>query len=423
MQAIIQGNSLNGVVTIPPSKSFMQRVCAMALLHTGKTIIRNPGSSNDDLAVMRIIAQLGAKVEQKEDALHIVSSGQTEFKGTVLAEESGLAARMFAPILALSSSEVTITGSGSLLHRPVELISTVLPLMDVRVEDESGYLPIKLQGPLQPKDIDIDGTQSSQYITGLLIAMSFSTKTIIQLRVTDLVSKPYVDITIHLLEKFGCKVTHDNYEVFTIQPREISTNVIDIKIEGDWSAAAPILVGGVLTGNVKIYGLEYDSLQADKVIVDVLKRAGAVINVHHDHIETMKSEELSPFEHNAVNTPDLFPPLAVLALFVKGTSHIFGVQRLVNKESNRAATIADMIREMGGQMEVRENNMFIKGGLPLKSAVINPERDHRIVMAATITAIGAGVRVEIKDADAVEKSYPSFFSVMQSLGADITLIN
>lgn len=421
MHAIIQGDSLNGVISVPPSKSYMQRVCAMALLHNGKTIIQNPGSSNDDLAVLKIIQELGAVVERKDDSIHILSKGETNFSGTIIAEESGLAARMFAPILAMSSTEVILTGSGSLMHRPVELISNVLPFLGVQVADSEGYLPIKLKGPLKPRNIEVDGTQSSQYLTGLLIAISFSTKEDINLRVTDLVSKHYIDLTLDLLKTFGCIVTHEDYEIFKISPRTTVEQELIVRIEGDWSAAAPILVGAALSGSVKVKGLNHNSLQADKVIVDVLRRAGVHINVQDDVIEVDDTGELFSFEHNAVHTPDLFPPLAVLALFANGTSHISGVQRLFNKESNRAATIADMIREMGGQMEVRENNMFIKGGCTLKSAVINPERDHRIVMAATIAAIGAGVKVEIKDADAVEKSYPNFFKALQSLGVNVTL--
>jgi 3-phosphoshikimate 1-carboxyvinyltransferase len=424
MNVRICGNTLNGTITAPPSKSFMQRVCVMALLHNGNTIIHNPGFSADEQSVLNVIQSLGAqvKMDNPQKLVRIVSDGNQNFKGNIFVGESGLAARMLSPIVALSKQKVEISGSNTLLKRPFHALRAMLPQFGVQFYDTDGLLPIQIQGPLIPCDAHIDGHQSSQYLTGLLIALSFSTPKNIRLTVDQLVSTPYIDITIQLLQKFGCRVEHEDYKVFHILPRIIPGHDIEITIEGDWSSAAPFIVGGVVAGQVKIEGLDKNSLQADKALMEVLKRCEANFRWNQNTLEVFESKNLSAFEFDSTDAPDLFPPLSVLALFANGNSPITGVKRLLNKESNRAVSISEMIHQLGGQIELRENKMFIKGPAHLKECVVDSAHDHRIVMAAAIAAIGGNVCVEITHADSVEKSYPRFFEDLKLLGAKVSVI-
>ncbi|HMW25780.1 MAG TPA: 3-phosphoshikimate 1-carboxyvinyltransferase, partial [Ferruginibacter sp.] len=196
MIATIHPSSIHGLITAAASKSAMQRACALALLHRGETIIQNPGRSNDDLAALDIIRKLGAETEIKDEALRIKNDGECRFAGTIHCGESGLGIRMFTPIAALSGSEVIIEGSGSLRNRPMHFFDEILPQLGVQVESNKGYLPIKIKGPLRPADCTIDGSLSSQFLTGLLMAFGKAAKEPVVITVTNLKSKPYIDLTL-----------------------------------------------------------------------------------------------------------------------------------------------------------------------------------------------------------------------------------
>src|SRR5215217_5178976 len=195
MQVVVSPSRVQGVIQAAASKSAMQRACAAALLKGGNTIIRNPGTSNDDKAALDIIQQLGANVTDKGDHLSINSNGVQPVRDTIHCGESGLSIRMFTPIAALSNQAITINGEGSLKKRPMDFFSDVLPQLQVAVNSNEGKVPLQVEGPLQPADITIDGSLSSQYLTGLLFAYAASNATNVSINVLKLASKPYVDLT------------------------------------------------------------------------------------------------------------------------------------------------------------------------------------------------------------------------------------
>lgn len=422
MIATVYPGKLNGAQTAPASKSSMQRACAAALLHVGETIILNPGHSNDDLAALDVIQKLGAKVEILNDNLIIHSKGVQPIGPEMNCGESGLGIRMFTPIAALSSQNITINGKGSLVKRPMHFFDEILPTLGVKINSQHGYLPIQIQGPLKaPATITVDGSLSSQFLTGLLMAYAASNAYDSLIKVTDLKSKPYIDLTLTVLNAFGWKVQHDNYEQFSFLPHEPLQDVIEYTVEGDWSGAAFLLVAGAIAGPIKVKGLQMDSTQADKAVMKALQNANVSIAMDEDGIQVGSSDEdaLRAFEFDATDCPDLFPPLVALASVCVGVSEIKGVSRLAHKESDRGLTLKTEFAKLGIQIDLEGDIMKIHGGGEINSVTVFSQHDHRIAMACGVAALKAMGPVLITDAEAINKSYTHFFDHLAALGAKV----
>lgn len=216
MIAIIHPTKIQGTLLANASKSSMQRACAAALLHKGTTRIINPGNSFDDLAAIEMIQKLGARVDANEDgSLIITSNGVMPISDQLNCGESGLGIRMFTPIAALSNQPLTINGTGSLLTRPMHFFDEVLPQLNVGVNSSKGFLPIQINGPLKPTDINIDGSLSSQFLTGLLMAYGAANADGVTIKVNDLKSRPYIDLTLKVMEAFGKIVRNEDYHSFS----------------------------------------------------------------------------------------------------------------------------------------------------------------------------------------------------------------
>ena len=304
MTSIVSPSIINGILPAPSSKSSMQRACAAALLHIGTTHIFNPGVSNDDKAALNIIKLLGARITYGENEIVIDSNGFNSksiiYNNEISCGESGLSIRMFTPIVALSSSCITITGTGSLVTRPMSFFDEILPKLHVEIRSNSGRLPIKITGPLQPLSITIDGSLSSQFLTGLLFALGEAATEIVTVFVNDLKSKPYIDLTLNVMKKFGYNIINENYEQFVIYPKTANNNTISYTVEGDWSSASFLLVAGAIAGNVKVTGLDENSTQADKGVMQALKDCGAIIKIDEERIE-IKKEDLNAFTFDATD--------------------------------------------------------------------------------------------------------------------------
>jgi 3-phosphoshikimate 1-carboxyvinyltransferase len=216
MLATIRPSALSGRIQAPASKSSMQRACAAALLRIGETIIRHPGHSNDDKAALRVIRDLGAEVMMLEDgSIRVMSEGVKATEGLeVNCGESGLGLRMFAPIIGLSGETIRVSGEGSLLNRPMDFFDEVFPRLGIKVVSNKGRLPLEITGPLHPQDIEIDGSLSSQFLTGLLFAFYAAEAKDVTIRVRQLKSKPYIDLTLQVMRHFGWHVENRNYEEF-----------------------------------------------------------------------------------------------------------------------------------------------------------------------------------------------------------------
>ena len=433
MIAKIQPSNISGEIVAPASKSSMQRACALALLAEGEVTLINPGKSNDDEAALEIIEKLGAIILKKEDGTlqikaskvpaHPERSRRAGGGGGFSCGESGLGIRMFTPIAALSSEEITITGTGSLLTRPMHFFDEIFPQLGISIQSNNGHLPIKIKGPLQPVDVNIDGSLSSQFLTGLLIAFAKAAIKPVTISVSNLKSKPYIDLTLQMMKQFGYNVENDNYEKFLIKPKTTNHQPQTYTVEGDWSGAAFLLVAGAIAGGITVKGLDVFSTQADKAILKALMDCGTNISIEEKQITINNSLAATgkPFHFNATDCPDLFPPLVALAAYCNGTSIIEGVSRLAHKESNRAITLQEEFLKMGIEITLQDDLMMIKGGEGLKGAKVFSHHDHRIAMACTVAALKATGETIIEDAEAVNKSYPGFFDDLKLLNAAVSL--
>lgn len=411
MKRVILPSQVSGIVQAPPSKSITQRAIAAALLSEGETTIINPSYCDDTLAAMSIATGLGAKVRPITKELKI--SGSIGLKENKLnCGESGLAIRMFSPIAALFPEKITLTGTGTLKSRPMSMIEEALVQFGVRCETKHGSVPITIHGPLKGGKCVIDGSISSQIITGLLMALPVVPEDS-EIEVSQTKSKPYIDMTIKTIKHFGIHIEKISYNLFKI-PGNQKYQSKTIEVEGDWSGASFLLVAGAIGGSLTVKGLSTTSQQSDKAILIALDKAGAQMVIGKDQIEVTKGN-LKSFEFDATDSPDLFPPLVALAAYCKGTSAIKGVTRLVSKESNRCQALVEVFSKLGVKTEVIDDFMLVTGGNVSGGNVVSHD-DHRIAMALAVAAIGASKEVSLKDSHCVSKSYPVFFEDLRHVG-------
>ncbi|MBS1645124.1 MAG: 3-phosphoshikimate 1-carboxyvinyltransferase [Bacteroidetes bacterium] len=414
---LLPSGKLTGVVSAPPSKSVMQRVLAIVLLRNLSVTLYRAGHSEDDAVVMAILRQVGFTLEEREPGvLMIVAPEQRRVLNSVDFGASGLAARMLIPILALSSDTISLNASPALQLRPMPFLTGTLPMLGVSVQSADGLLPAVISGPMQIESIKIDGSGSSQFLTGLLLAYAQSTlKNDLQIEVERLVSKPYIDLTLRIMEDFGLPFPkNEDYRTFRFEKsKALKAAPRQYTIEGDWSATSMWLVAGAIGGRVTVTGLDAFSEQADKKILQALMDAGASLSIEADRV-SCAAAPLRAFQFDATDCPDLFPALAVLACYAKGTTVIEGLHRLVHKESNRALTIQSELTKMGADIRFQDQLMLVTGR-QLTAADLVAHQDHRIAMMCAVAALGASGTSSLQGAESVRKSYPEFFDELLRL--------
>ncbi len=426
MKVEVFPSSISGTVAAPGSKSIAQRMAACALLAKGETTLTHYPESADCTAALNVIQNLGAIVTKRNDEIIIKGGFPNSFnagirnpKNEINCGESGLASRMFAPISALHNEEITVNGEGSLLKRPFQNFEESLPLLGASCVTNNGHIPLTVKGPLTGGNIEIDAGITSQFITGLLLALPRAPGDS-ELVVKNPTSTPYMQTTLDVMQKFGVEVWHKNYEHFKIRSSQ-NYQPQKLKVPGDWSGAAFLLVAGALCADKKeliVDNLSTEITQADAAILDALLSAGVSFTQEHNSIRLVASH-VRAFEFDATSCPDLFPPLAALAAFADGVSTLKGAKRLVHKESNRAKVLQDEFAKANIRITLRDDEMKIYPSA-IRPAVINAHNDHRIAMASAILGLG-GAKMTIKGAECVAKSYPDFFQVIHQLGGKVVM--
>ncbi len=409
MEKFVSNNTSITSIHVPASKSVAQRVLFGAALSIEPIEIFNLGTCDDVLHIKKIVKQLGAELIEKNDSI-ILTGGVHSIKPTLDCGESGLGIRLTTTIASTFGKEFTIKGSGSLLKRPLTQFTDFLPQMGVTI-NEDGKLPLHISGQLKGGEYTVDGSLSSQYISGLLMALPLCKADSI-LNVTSPTSLPYIDITLSVLEFFGIEVKNINYGTYLIKGNQTyNPKKNNITIEGDWSSAAFWIVYGTINGTIELKNLNKNSTQADRAILDVIKKVGSTYEwINNDLVITKKN--LTPFEFDATNCPDLFPILVVLAASINGISIITGVDRLKYKESNRGLVLQTQFAKLGLKIEINGDKMTIYGKGQLNSGTIHSNNDHRIAMAGAIAAILTDNGITILNAQSVNKSYPHFWDSM-----------
>ncbi|MBI9058494.1 MAG: 3-phosphoshikimate 1-carboxyvinyltransferase [Labilibaculum sp.] len=415
MRVRIQASTIKGKLTPPSSKSMMQRALAAAMLAKGTSIIHNPCKCEDAEAATDIIQRMGSKVNKQEASLQVISS-EGVAPEIINVGESGLSLRMFSPIVALNPVKTEINGRGSILKRPIHNILEGLENLGIECENTGkGFLPIQLQGGYKSNFAKIDGSLGSQFLTGLLMALPCREEDT-ALKVTNLKSIPYINMTIDLLKDFGIEITHEDYKTFAIKGNQ-KYKPTEYTIEADWSSAAPLLVAGAVKGSVSLEHMNQNSYQADKEILTALKKCGASIKWEGNTLSVEK-KGLNAFEFDATHCPDLFPPLVALAANCNGESRIKGVHRLEHKESNRGIVLQKEFAKLGVPIRIEEDEMIIPGGR-LRGGLANSNNDHRIAMALAVAGLSSLNPVEIGQHECVAKSYPDFFADLRKIGGGV----
>ena len=412
MEQIISPSKVSGEVTPPCSKSYAQRALAVALLAEGESTIGNLELCDDTRSALRCIEALGAEITYIDDSTIKIRGGFAPRTNNLHIGESGLATRLFTPVASLHNQPITINGEGTILYRPISMMIEPLRQLGVEVRDGGGFLPIQVCGPMQGGEVSVDGSISSQFLTGLLLSLPIA-QSDTTIYVKDLKSLPYVDMTIDTARRFGVEIAHKDYSEFFTEGFQ-QYKATNYMIEGDWSGAAPMLVAGAVTGEVTVNNMSCLSLQADTAIIKALISAGAEVE-STDNTVTVRHRHLKAFEFDATHCPDLFPALAALAANCKGTTTIYGTERLLHKESNRAVTLAEEYAKAGIEIDIDEPNVMRIHGGKIHGCTIDSHGDHRIAMSMAIAALTADAPITIEGAECVAKSYPSFFDDLRQL--------
>jgi 3-phosphoshikimate 1-carboxyvinyltransferase len=418
MKKSVRYSTAKGKIVAPASKSVAQRAIVAALLARGTSTLRHLTLCNDTSAALEVARTLGARMEKRGSDYLITSdffasntAGKSLFCG-----ESGLLTRMITPVAALLSHKTEITGHGSLTSRPVGMVEAPLRDFGASIFTNNGHLPISVTGALKGGSTSMDGSLSSQLLTGLLMALPLAQGDS-EIRVSNLKSKPYIDITVDLLKAFGVEVENEGYEIFRIKGNQ-KYLPCRYNVEGDWSGASCPLVAGAIAGSVTVENLDYNSTQADKEILTALQRAGAKVAVEKTGSTlssiTVSKNNLQAFTFDATHCPDLFPALVALASQCSGTSQLLGAGRLAHKESNRALTLQEEFGKLGIRVDVQEDEMRVTGGT-VGGGEVRSHSDHRIAMALATAALCASGEVVIDEAESVNKSYPEFWEDLQAL--------
>lgn len=396
----IKNAILNGNVVIPPSKSAAHRALLCSFLAGGGTV--SPIISSKDMQAMQ---QAISALENDDKIVDCIESGNT--------------LRFVIPVAAALGKSVTFVGSGRLPERPLETFLELLPKHNIKCTS-NGRLPLSIEGKLTAGKYEIAGNISSQYISGLLFALPILDGDSEIVLTTRLESKPYIDLTIKVMRDFGVEVQETESGYLVRGNQQYKTR--DYIVESDWSQAAFFLVGGAVGKSVALKGLDMNSVQGDKAIVDILKKFGADIEIKENEIISRKAE-LKGIKVDVSDIPDTVPALAVAAAYANGRTEIVGGERLRFKESDRIESVVSNLKRLGADVTETSDGMIINGGKKLKGAELLGYNDHRIVMAFSIAALFAGGETIITEANSINKTYPSFFEDYNRIGGQANVFN
>ena len=405
----VKPSNIVGEVNSPSSKSFAHRILISAFLSGSEITIKNVGKSVDASVTLNALKTLGATVTECEDKV-IIKKGELPTKKVVIdCKESGSSLRFLLPVVSALGVNVEFTGAKRLLERPIK------ELVDTLNEHGADIVGLTVNGKLQRGEYIVDGSISSQYITGLLLALSSvegESEVIIKGR---LVSQPYVDITLAVLSEVGVwfEKTERGYKI----KGGYKPKTLEFTVEGDWSGASFMLALGAIGKQVTVKGLNANSVQGDRKILEILKNFGAIIEVSENAV-TVKGGNLKGVTVDMENVPDLVQIVSVVASYASGKTTLVGVDRLRLKESDRIKAVIDSLSVVGINAEYNNNSITIFGGKP-NGSVVDGGNDHRTVMSAVVMASFAKGESLVLGGQAINKSYPDFIKDYQKLGGVI----
>lgn len=408
-------SKLKGEINIIASKSYAHRLLICAALSDSPTRIKITSLNDDIRATIKALSAFGTKVEIDKSTITVTPASPVKTHAFINCMESGSTLRFMLPVAAMICKYSMFIGSGKLPNRPI------LPLIEVMRQNgaivKNDRLPLSVSAKLKGGIYKLGGDISSQFVSGLMFALVLAEGDS-QIHITGkLESKLYVDMTIKALMDFGIKIKAESYGYY-IKGGQKYKSPGTASVEGDWSSAAFFLAAGALSGPVTVLGLNDDSLQPDKKIVDYLKQFGAQVEAQGNRI-TVTKKELHGINNDISQTPDLFPILSVIASVSAGRTVFSNCKRLRYKESDRLESTYKMLKSLGADAEIVNDSMVVNGINCLKGSVVDGFNDHRIVMSAAIASLICDSPVTISDENAINKSYPEFFEHFTKLGGKI----
>lgn len=410
----------NGTVNVPPSKSDVHRAIICAAMANGVSRISPVALSNDIKATIGCIKALGADAVLENNVLTVDGTNMYKNKTALLdCGESGSTLRFFIPIAAVGNINATFVGKGKLPQRPIGIFTEALPKAGTVCKNEGG-LPLEIKGQLKSGIFKIPGNVSSQFITGLLLALPILEGDSEIVLTSPLESVGYIAMTIRTMKQFGVNIqaTEKGWHIKGGQ----SYKTCDYTTDGDWSQAAFFMVLGAVSGKVTVKGVAKDSTQGDKKCAEILARFGAKVT-QLDNEVTVEKRELKAITIDASQIPDLVPVLSVCAAFAEGTTKIINAERLRIKECDRLKATAELLNNLGGKVKELSDGLEITGVSSLKGGNVNGYNDHRIVMSAAVCAARSDEDITATFAMSINKSYPDFYIDYNSIGGKANVLD
>lgn len=420
----ITPSKISGTISAPPSKSATHRAIILASLASGTSIIKNVLVADDTKYTIEALKALGFLIEQDGTTITITgSAGKLRApKEAIFLGNSGSTMRMLAAVCSLAQGTTTLTGEKRLCERPMK--DLLVALTDVGItatsEKNNDCPPVVITGGLlQGGTVHINGSLSSQYITALLLIAPFAKNPMHIVVDGNLASKPYVALTIDVMQAFGVVIKNNNFTEFFV-PNTQTYTATDYTIEGDYSSASYFLAAAAITNSeITITNLKTDSSQGDKVFIDLLEKMGCTVYRKENQITVQGTKQLQSIHIDMKNCPDIVQTLAVVAAFAKGETIMTGIANLRYKETDRIAAPVTELQKMGITAAVKDDSLTIYGGQP-KGATIQTYNDHRMAMSFAIAGLAAQDETIIENAEVVKKSYPNFWEDLKKIGGDIT---
>ncbi len=415
MKLVFSPSSLSGTFDfVPPSKSAAHRALMLGAL--SGAVVHNVDYSKDIFATLDCLSALGFAPQKTGDTIRFSAERKKQQEAVTLrCKESGSTLRFFIPFSQALGNFTTFEGEGRLPERPLDVYFDLFREKGLSYSHGEAYLPLKVEGRLFGGSFTVRGDISSQFITGLMLSAPLFSRPAKITVLEPFESKPYVDITLKMLQDFGVEATEQGN--CYIVPNQLPTRK-EYTVEKDWSQAAFFLCGGAINGEITLTGMNPDSPQGDKEILSILRAFGADLSVDGQAVHIRKSQ-LRGTEVDVHNVPDLVPVLSVLACYAKGKTRLSNAGRLRLKESDRLAAMHSELKKVGAHITMGTDYLEIEGGYPLTGAEICSHNDHRIAMAMAVCSLGTSGDILLIDPHCIDKSYPSFYEDFKKAGGCI----
>ena len=412
-------SALSGAVRAPPSKAMTHRALFGGLLSNGSTTIHNPLSCDDTNATASAVSSLGAKLKWKQGICVVEGTGRVSAPQEVIdCGESGVTLRFTIPVSSLVGKDVWLRGSETLMRRPIQPLIECMKRLGTEISFRGPEVHIK-GGPAKGGRVQLPGNVSSQFISGLLLAGPLMQEGLRIKLISQLESRGYVSMTIETMKRHGVGVeTNDDMSFYHVMPGQIY-KATEYSVPGDYSSAAFLMAAAAVTrSKILILGLPRDRADPDSAFLEVLDRMGFTTRFTSDALH-VEGRPLKAVDADVTDCPDLGPIIAVLGCYAEGETRITGAGRLRYKESDRLSAIRSELRVLGTEIEETDDGLRISGPVSLHGGTVDSHGDHRIAMALSIAALDASGPVLIKNAECVNKSYPTYFHDIRTLGVDV----